>query len=82
MLEHKLIAKVKIKTHAKETYQIALVETATDYVIAHYYHGKHDSWGNGDYMPKELCSPAGALTNFASVIASEAKSPFTASINF
>lgn len=82
MLKHKLIAQVKIKNHSGESFKIALVETDTDYVIAHYYKGKHDSWGNGDYMPKTMCSPSGALTNFASTVASYGKSIFTDTIKF
>lgn len=82
MLKHKLITQVKIKNYSGETFRIALVETDTDYVIAHYYKGKNDSWGNGDYLYKKDTSPAGALTCFASVVASYAKSIFTETIKF
>lgn len=82
MLKHKLIAQVKIKNYSGETFKLALVETDTDYVIAHYYNGKNDSWGNGDYLRKEDTSPAGALTCFASTVASYGKSIFTETIKF
>lgn len=82
MLKHKLIAQVKVKNHSGETFRIALVETDTDYVIAHYYRGKNDSWGNGDYLPKVNNSPATALIDFASVVTSYARSIFTETIKF
>lgn len=82
MLKHKLITQVKIKNHSGEKFKIALVETDTDYVIAHHYKGHNDSWGNGDYLPKANNSPATALIDFASVVASYGNSIFTDTINF
>lgn len=82
MLKHKLITQVKVKNHSGETFRIALVETDTDYVIAHYYKGKNDSWGNGDYLPKVNTNPAGALTCFASTVASYGRNISTETIKF
>lgn len=82
MLKHKLISQVKIKNNSGETFKIALVETDVDYIIAYYYRGKKDSWGNGVYMPKSAYTPSVVLTDFANVIASYEKSIFTKTINF
>ena len=82
MIKHRLITKVKIKNHAGETRQLALVETDTDYIIAHGYRGKKDSWDNGDYIPKTERDPGTILLDFTNLVISESKNIFTESIKF
>ena len=80
MLAHKLITKVTVTNHSGERWQIALVKTNTDYVIANHYHGKHDSWGSGEYFPLVTTPLESALVLFAKKICAERKSIFTKDI--
>ena len=82
MLKHKLITKVKIKNHAGEIKQLALLETDTDYIIAHGYRGKNDSWDNGEYIPKAQRCPGTILLDFTNLVISETNSIFTESVKF
>ena len=82
MIKHKLITKVKIKNHAGETRQLALLETDSNYIIAYGYRGKNNAWDNGDYIPKKDRSPGTILLDFTNIVISESKSIFTESIKF
>jgi hypothetical protein len=79
MLKHKLLTKVTICNHNGERWQIALVKTNTDYVIANHYHGAHDSWGSGEYFP--LTTPIESVyVLFAERLCAERTSIFTKEI--
>lgn len=47
MLRHTTISKTNFND-----FQVALVETSTDYVVAVGYHGHNKNWSDGYYFPK------------------------------
>lgn len=48
MLKHETISQITFN----HGYRIALVETASDYVVATDYKGHKECWGQGYYFPK------------------------------
>lgn len=78
MLEHKLLACSTVHCKNGESYKIALVVTANDYVIANYY--DYDKpWGSGDYYPLDTPLENMFLTYSKWLVAAR-KSIFTADI--
>lgn len=81
MLSHFRIASVKFHLKNGETVRYALVETKSDFVIAHGYRGETLDWEQGIYFPKAQHPTAETLlANFANDVQSFANSSWVSTV--